>query len=223
MNVVEHASQNALEDWAEEITRYQDLEGASAAAKQLSRVSGLRWTVLGHPHESAADQRSALAHAVAAEIDSRDLIVIPRLMLFDTYWQPATAVNRRLGGKRLVERYRRKYGLRCRVADISRIDGEATMRWSVLVDLDRSELGLALAALEHSSVAMTLSAGIDDPAVLLKDLFEDEEGVLTTRPQWPLWAARRSDAGDGVVLAEEFNDHSGRQAFLLGLPQQPAD
>jgi hypothetical protein len=216
----EHST-DALSDWAEEITRYDDLRPALASARARGSVSGTRLLVAGHPsNESAVAQRVALAEAVAKELEA----LLPEfgpahLVVFDTFWVPDTVINRSRGANRLLERASRKYDVVGRVADSDSVSKDAAVRWAAVLELDQSRLPNAISAVERDEAALLFpSRGMPKAAGLLHDLFADADDGLTTRTLGPLWVSRRASAGDAVLLAKELNDHSGRVAFLLMSP-----
>lgn len=215
-------SNDALLDWADEITRYDDLRPAMVAARAYGSISGTRLLVEARPaNGDAVDQRTVLAEAVVKELEGKTCALGQlMLILFDTFWVPDTAVHRTRGVDRLVERAMRKHEIAGRLVDADAVTEGASVRWAAVLDLDQDRLPHAIAAVEREEAALLFpSRGTPKTADLLHDLFADADDVLTTRVLWPLWAARRTGAGDAVLLVQQLNDHTGRLAFLLTSPE----
>ncbi len=222
INVQKFESDNTLVEWADELARYDDMREPLAIAQRRRPLAGIKWEITGrHATESATEQRSVIAAALCTALGSVD----PRLpahitmTLFDTYWQAPTVVNRRRGGDRLIERSAQNYGVHGIVADSTCVSSADGVKWCVALEIGAAALPGALAAVEHEHAALLHSTQGADAEILLRDLFTDENGALGTRPLWPLWAVRRAERDDAVILAQELNDHTGRLAFLLGMPE----
>lgn len=214
-------SKDALGAWGDDIARYvdRDLLLEATRARSGEGIEGTRWGIDGrHPLERADEQRAVLARTIRAELEDASVAdSCGTVLVFDQYWQPSTFISRSRGGDRLLTEWRGVAGLVKEPTDVSCAVRGAEIRWFATLSLDLAQLEQVLEPLERGTAALTLSADSPkDAAELFHDLFDDQDRQLTTQQFWPSWAARRTSRGERVLLAGEHNDHTGREAFLLG-------
>jgi hypothetical protein len=174
----------------------------------------------GLPDFDGESQRQVLAERIAGALfqaSGASAATSFALLLYQPGWQYDGAVLRRRGLPRMLaqaEDYGR-FSNHLEAADAYLAISSSGSRWFATVPVSQPELPSALRL-----IAAGRAVGVvDDDAASARALGErltlGDNGEWRSRPMLLTFACRQADAGASTLLARDYNDDSGRVAYIL--------